>query len=78
MYPIDTQDGLFHDGDGISELGTVLPASWLNQIQQELMAILKEAGINPDKNNVNQVVAAIKAIIQKNKAATASIADIAK
>lgn len=78
MYPIDTQDGLFHDGDGVSELGTVLPASWLNQIQQELIAILKDAGINPDKNNVNQVVAAIKIIIQKNKAFSASIADIAK
>jgi microcystin-dependent protein len=78
MYPIDTQDGLFHDGDGISELGTILPASWLNQIQQELIAVLSEAGITPEKANTNQVVNAIKLIISDNKAAFAGVADAAK
>ncbi|WP_239352821.1 phage tail protein [Snodgrassella communis] len=68
MYPIDTQDGLFHDGDGISELGTILPASWLNQIQQELIAVLSEAGIIPEKANTNQVVNAIKLIISNGRA----------
>ncbi|WP_287956581.1 phage tail protein, partial [Snodgrassella sp.] len=78
MYPIDTQDGLFHDGDGISELGTILPASWLNQVQQELIAVLSEAGIIPEKANTTQVVNAIKLIISNNKAAFAGVADSAK
>ncbi|WP_257377595.1 tail fiber protein, partial [Snodgrassella communis] len=68
MYPIDTQDGLFHDGDGISELGTILPASWLNQVQQELIAVLNEAGIIPEKANTKQVVNAIKLIISNSTA----------
>ncbi|KDN12551.1 Phage tail fiber protein [Snodgrassella communis] len=68
MYPIDTQDGLFHDGDGISELGTILPASWLNQVQQELIAVLDEAGIIPEKANTKQVVNAIKLIISNSTA----------
>jgi hypothetical protein len=78
MYPIDTQDGLFHDGDGISELGTILPASWLNQVQQELIAVLSEAEILPEKANTTQIVNAIKLIISNNKAAFAGVADSAK
>ena len=77
MYQIDTQDGLFHDGDGISELGTVLPASWLNQIQQELLNILDAAKIPPKKGINTQVLAAIIALINNNKAAYAGNADTA-
>lgn len=72
MYPIDTQDGFFHDGDGISELGTVLPASWLNQVQAELIAILTAAGIKPEKANQSQVTAAIKKLIAANVPASAT------
>lgn len=72
MYPIDTQDGFFHDGDGISELGTVLPASWLNQVQAELIAILTAAGIKPEKANQSQVIAAIKKLIAANVPASAT------
>ena len=77
MHAIDTQDGLFHDGDGISELGTILPASWLNQIQQELINILIKANIVPDAKNNNQVTDAIMNLISSNKAAFAGIADMA-
>ena len=77
MQAIDTQDGLFHDGDGISELGTILPASWLNQIQQELINILIKANIEPDAKNNNQVTDAIMNLISSNKAAFAGIADMA-
>lgn len=72
MYPIDTQDGFFHDGDGISELGTVLPASWLNQVQAELIAILTAAGIKPEKANQTQVITAIKKLIAANVPASAT------
>ncbi|PIT15957.1 hypothetical protein BGI33_05440 [Snodgrassella alvi] len=72
MYPIDTQDGLFHDGNGINELGTVLPASWLNQVQTELLAILTAAKIKPEKATNNQVLEAIKFLISMNKPADAT------
>lgn len=45
MHPIETPDKTFHDGDGVSELGTILPAWWLNQVQSELLAVLTAAGI---------------------------------
>lgn len=50
MHPIETPDKTFHDGDGVSELGTILPAWWLNQVQSELLAVLTAAGIQPDKS----------------------------
>lgn len=79
MYPIDTQDGLFHDGDGISELGTILPASWLNQVQAELIAILAAAEINPEKYTQNQVITAIKMLIaSRTPAATTDVAGVTK
>jgi microcystin-dependent protein len=80
MYPIDTQDGLFHDGDGISELGTILPASWLNQVQAELIAILTAARIKPEKATQNQVITAIKMLIASSEpaAATADVAGVTK
>ncbi|MCO6518644.1 MULTISPECIES: phage tail protein [Snodgrassella] len=80
MYPIDTQDGLFHDGNGINELGTVLPASWLNQVQAELIAILAAAGIKPEKATQNQVITAIKMLIASSTpaAATADVAGVTK
>ena len=71
MHAIDTQDGLFHDGDGVSELGTVVTAAWLNQIQAELLAVLQEAGIKPETLKYNQVIEAIKLIINKNQSAMA-------
>ena len=71
MHAIDTQDGLFHDGDGVSELGTVVTAAWLNQVQAELLAVLQEAGIKPEILKYNQVIEAIKLIISKNQSAMA-------
>ncbi|HFC6804076.1 TPA: pyocin knob domain-containing protein [Neisseria meningitidis] len=59
MHPIETPDKTFHDGDGVSELGTILPAWWLNQVQSELLAVLTAAGIQPDKSQPNQLLAAL-------------------
>ena len=59
MHPIETPDKTFHDGDGVSELGTILPAWWLNQVQSELLAVLTAAGIRPDKSQPNQLLAAL-------------------
>lgn len=74
MYPINTQDGLFHDGDGVSELGTVVTAEWLNQVQAEIINVLNAGGIEPKKDNT-QLVKAILQLINSNKAGSASSAD---
>ena len=62
MYPIETPDKIFHDGDGVSEFGTILPAWWLNQIQGELYSILNAVGIEPNKADHAQVLSAIKTL----------------
>ncbi|EGZ4524797.1 tail fiber protein [Salmonella enterica subsp. enterica serovar Abaetetuba] len=55
----------FTEGDknkGISWIGQ----DWLNILQAELLNILSEAGIKPDKGKLNQLTLSIKAIITKN------------
>ena len=63
MHPIETPDKTFHDGDGVSELGTILPAWWLNQIQSELLGVLELAGVAPNKTNPKQLKAAIENLL---------------
>jgi len=48
---------------------TELSADWMNAIQEELIAILTEAGVTPTKASNSQVVAAIIAIIDARIAA---------
>ena len=60
MFAIETQDKQFHDGNGTTELGTILPAWWLNQVQDELLAVVQAAQIAPNKATTNQLLAAIK------------------
>ncbi|EIH1976659.1 hypothetical protein LGH42_001251 [Salmonella enterica] len=55
----------FTEGDknkGISWIGQ----DWLNILQAELLNILSEAGIKPDKGKLNQLTLSIKAIITVN------------
>ncbi|EKA9974794.1 hypothetical protein OM519_003251 [Salmonella enterica subsp. enterica] len=55
----------FTEGDknkGISWIGQ----DWLNILQAELLNILSEAGIKPDKGKLNQITLSIKAIITAN------------
>ncbi|ELK7002217.1 hypothetical protein Q6O06_002012 [Salmonella enterica] len=55
----------FTEGDknkGISWIGQ----DWLNILQAELLNILSEAGIKPDKGKLNQLALSIKAIITAN------------
>jgi hypothetical protein len=63
MIAIETQDKQFHDGNGTTELGTILPAWWLNQVQDELLAVVQAAQIAPNKATTNQLLAAINAIV---------------
>ncbi|HFP5401620.1 TPA: phage tail protein, partial [Escherichia coli] len=60
-----TQVKWFTEGDGrkgISHIGQ----DWLNIVQAELLAILTEGKVQPDKAKLNQLVIAIKAIIAAN------------
>lgn len=63
MQAIDTQDNQFHDGNGTTELGTILPAWWLNQIQAEILAVLTAAKVVPNKAHTNQMLNSINKLI---------------
>ncbi|XYX40822.1 phage tail protein [Candidatus Erwinia dacicola] len=68
--PVDTDDGLFHDGDpSTGAEGTIVYAKIMNalqggiiDIQTENKNILAEAQMTPDPSKNNQLVTAIKAI----------------
>lgn len=70
ISPVDTEDGLFHDGDpSTGTEGTVVSQKWLNPVQgavissqQEMASVLKEAGIKIDPSKQDQLLAAIKKI----------------
>ncbi|EBA6265712.1 phage tail protein, partial [Salmonella enterica subsp. enterica serovar Muenchen] len=78
MPPITTPDNAFHDGNpATGELGTIVAALWLNNvqgavrdIQAECIAILAEAGFKPDPAK-KQLLDAIKKIVD-NKVPAAS------
>lgn len=65
MFPIETASKTFTDGNGTSELGTILPAWWLNQVQAEILAVLGDAGVVADKAKNNQLLDAIGKISLK-------------
>lgn len=79
MPPINTPDNAFHDGNpATGEQGTIVPGLWLNNsqdatrnIQQELISVLTETGIEIDENANNQLLLAIlKLISDKTPAAS--------
>lgn len=67
MHTIDSngqQDGRFVGRDPDSGTpGTAITADWLNAIQEELTAVIAEAGIPLDKAKNNQLAEAIVALI---------------
>ena len=78
MPPIDTTDHAFHDGDPTTgQLGTIVTAAWLNDvqgatrdIQAEIIAVLTKAGIQPNPQKQNQLAEAISQIIGNGGYAT--------
>ncbi|HDU8545569.1 TPA: tail fiber protein [Morganella morganii] len=78
MPPIDTTDHAFHDGDPTTgQLGTIVTAAWLNDvqgatrdIQAEIIAVLTKAGIQPNPQKQNQLAEAISQIIGSGGYAT--------
>lgn len=61
MKPIDTDDGLFHDGNPYTgALGTPMPAWWVNQIQAELLAVIAASGLSPSSADNAQLLLALR------------------
>ncbi|MCG8996412.1 phage tail protein [Laribacter hongkongensis] len=81
--PINTADSLFHDGNpATGELGTIVSAEWLNNMQgalrgnqSELIALLTAAGIEPSAAKADQVLTALRGLFLGK---TAQAADSAK
>ncbi|WP_438429844.1 phage tail protein [Escherichia coli] len=67
MPPVNTPDQLFHDGDPTQGIeGTIVYAEYMNNhqaatrdLQQEVINVLKEAGVTPDPKKQNQLVEAL-------------------
>lgn len=70
MQTIDTSDKVFHDGNpAIGELGTIVPAKWLNNVQgavrnlqSELLTVLGSAELASDPLKQDQLKQAIAKI----------------
>ncbi|MCE1117463.1 gp53-like domain-containing protein [Pseudomonas sp. NMI795_08] len=71
MHRIDgsgaTVDNKFTEGDPVGGIqATVVTDSWLNAVQEELLAVLTAAGIAPLKSSQNQVLAALRKLAQNS------------
>ncbi|KJH66134.1 hypothetical protein UF16_17495, partial [Chromobacterium violaceum] len=70
LKPINSPDGLFHDGNPYTgELGTVVTSEWLNGMQsavqstqQEMLTLLKTSGQSPDTTRKDQLQQAVQNI----------------
>ncbi|QQQ19661.1 hypothetical protein JIP62_06130 [Brevundimonas vitis] len=68
MYRIDTPDavdGRFNDNPAIQSPTTRVPAAWLNDVQENLCAVIEGAGIGLDKGEAGQLLAAIGVLIDR-------------
>ncbi|MBS9198552.1 tail fiber protein [Escherichia coli] len=71
MPPVNTPDKLFHDGDPTQGIeGTIVTAEFMNNhqaatrdLQQEVINVLKEAGVTPAPEKQNQLVEALTSFI---------------
>ncbi|MGJ3444093.1 phage tail protein, partial [Enterobacter sp. PTB] len=71
INPVDTDDGLFHDGNPATETeGTIVYARIMNDIQgatidlqTEMQSVLTDAGLVPDPAKENQLLTAIQKIL---------------
>ena len=72
------EPGYFFGGDAnTGKQATVVTAAWLNMVQEELLAVVTAAGIEPDALTRDQVLQAIRFLVESNavpvmKGATAS------
>lgn len=68
--------GYFDIGNpSLSVPATVVSAWWLNQIQEELLAVINAAGITPVKGTNNQLLAALGGLVGQIQETTFNIAN---
>ncbi len=77
MHRIDTagatNDNKFTEGNPTTGVpATVVSADWLTAVQEEILAVLDEAGIEPSKVNNSQLKAAILSLIAGGGAAVSA------
>lgn len=61
MKRINSPDQKFHDGDpSQGEVGTLVSAAWLNQVQEEIATVIEGAGITLNPAKTNQLEEAIR------------------
>ena len=68
MKPINSPDGLFHDGNPYTgELGTVVTSEWLNNVQSaaqscqdELLTVIRDSGQSADPARKDQLLQSLK------------------
>lgn len=66
IAPADSQAPLWFTEGGAGLSATYPGQDWFNQIQAELLNVLKEAGLPADKSKLNQLALAVKAIAAKS------------
>ena len=58
--------GYFSDGNASTgDMATVIDAAWCNGVQEELMAFLAAAGIEPSAEDLGQVLAAVRKLTEE-------------
>lgn len=72
-----TADNLFTEGNPTSGIpATVVSADWLNGIQEELIAVIESAGLEPDSADLTQLLQALATLVPDVAAATTAAAGI--
>jgi hypothetical protein len=61
-------DGKFVDEDPNGQIGSLIPSKWGNDLTDEVLNVLREAGINPDEATTTQLRDAVLAIAQRSVA----------
>ncbi|MEE1920322.1 hypothetical protein V0R52_28490, partial [Pseudomonas asiatica] len=57
--------GKFVDEDAIAgTIGSIIPSSWGNAVTDEIIAVIREAGLSPDEDDAAQMVRAIRILQQ--------------
>ncbi len=72
--PTATENNLFTEGSPqTGVLATVLPADWLNMVQEELVNAIEGAGLELNGNDQTQLLKAIQAIAASQNSSTGTI-----
>ncbi|WP_412526081.1 phage tail protein [Burkholderia lata] len=60
-------DGKFVDEDPAGRVGSLIPSKWGNDLTDEVLNVLREAGIDPDENSSTQLRGAIEILSSKGE-----------